>query len=288
LPVGGDGLQPWPVSARPAPISFSSRNGLADEILEGAMIPTFFSARQRFRTRAWAIAGAITLLACGARSALAQSSVSSPGFLEHEAVMPPLLFREVWQQPPHTGPLDDENRRITPQALTNPDLELRLYGTDARSIQVTEHNGIPDLWTGFATSPVALTLRHKNAYLDLTGLTRMRWRTRTENLHVLHPVVKLADGTLLVGSQTFSSPQRPMIGSNAFSGNFVVSEVTFDDQRWFQLDPVKVVTMKEIGTPDLSRVDEIGFVDLMPGGGHGFAGCSNVSWIEVYANPRKR
>ena len=74
-------------------------------------------------------------------------------------------------------------------------------------------------------------------------------------------VVKLADGTLLVGSQTFTSPQRPMVGSNAFSGNFVVSEVTFDDQRWFQLDPVKVVTMKEVGNSDLSRVDEIGFVE---------------------------
>ncbi len=48
--------------------------------------------------------------------ALAQSGAPSGGFLEHEAVTPPLLFREVWQQPPHTGPLNDENRRITPQA----------------------------------------------------------------------------------------------------------------------------------------------------------------------------
>jgi hypothetical protein len=252
------------------------------------MISTFVSTRRRFSARAWVIAGAIALLACGGRNALAQSKAPTGGFLEHEAVTPPLLFREVWQQPPHTGPLNDENRRITPQALTNADLEYRLYGTDASNIQVTEHNGVPDLWTGFTNSPVALTLRHKNAYLDLTGLTRMRWRTRTENLHVLHPVVKLADGSLLVGSQTFSSPQRPMAGSNAYSGSFVVSEVTFDDQRWFQLDPMKVVTMKEVGNPDLSRVDEIGFVDLMPGGGHGFAGCSNVSWIEVYATPRKR
>jgi hypothetical protein len=252
------------------------------------MIATLFSTCRCFRSSRWVIAGGIALLACGGRHVLAQSNAVGPGFLEHDAVTPPLLFREVWQQPPHTGPLNDENRRITPQALTSPDLELRLYGTDARNIQVTEHNGIPDLWTGFTTSPVALTLRYKNASLDLTGLTRMRWRTRTENLHALHPVVKLADGTLLVGSQTFSSPQRPMVGSNAFSGNFVVSEVTFDDQRWFELDPVKVVTMKEVGNPDLSRVDEIGFVDLMPGGGHGFAGCSNVSWIEVYATPRKR
>ena len=169
---------------------------------EGTMIPTVVSTRKCFGPRAWAIVGAIALLACGGRNALAQSSVPTGGFLEHEAVTPPLLFREVWQQPPHTGPLDDENRRITPQALTNQDLEYRLYGTDASNIQVTEHNGVPDLWTGFTNSPVALTLRHKNAYLDLTGLTRMRWRTRTENLHALHPVVKLADGSLLVGSQT--------------------------------------------------------------------------------------
>jgi hypothetical protein len=252
------------------------------------VISTFFSTRKGFRTGGWVIASLIALVACAGPNARAQSSALTPGFLEHPAVTPPLLFREVWKQPPHTGPLNDENRRITPQALTNPDLELRLYGTDARNIQATEHNGIPDLWNGFTTSPVALTLRYKNAYLDLTGLTRMRWRTRTENLHVLHPVVKLAGGKLLVGSQTFQSPQRQMVGSEGFTGDFVVSEVTFDDQRWFELDPERVVVKLEVNNPDLSRVDEIGYVDLMPGGGHGTAGCSNVSWIEVYATPRKR
>ena len=85
------------------------------------MISTFFSTRNCLSTRAWAIAGSIALLACGGRNALAQSSALSPGFLEHPAVTPPLLFREVWQQPPHTGPLNDENRRITQQAVTNPD-----------------------------------------------------------------------------------------------------------------------------------------------------------------------
>jgi hypothetical protein len=252
------------------------------------MISMFASARTSFSVRSCIIAGAVAALAGNVRPARAESRAQNPGFLEHEAVMPTLFFRETWKQPSHAGPLNDENRRITQEAVTNAGLELRLYGSDARDIQVTEHNGVPDLWTGFTTSPVALTLRHKNAYMDLTGLTRMRWRTRTENLHVLHPVVKLADGTLLVGSQTFSSPQRRMEGTDAFSGDFVVSEVTFDDQRWFQLDPVKVVTLKEVGKPDLSRVDEIGFVDLMPGGGHGFAGCSNVSWIEVYAASRTR
>jgi hypothetical protein len=237
----------------------------------------------RVLNRACAIA--LTRVAPHARP---QAPAPAPNALEHDAVTPRLLFKETWQQPPHTGPLDDENRRITPQALTSADLELELYGSDARNIQVTAHNGIPDLWTGFTTSPVALTLKHKSAYLDLTGLARVRWRTRTEDLHVLHPVVKLADGRLLAGSQTFTSPQRPMNGANAYSGDFVVSEVTFDDQRWFELDPMRVVTTREVGNPDLSRVDAIGFVDLMPGGGHGFAGCSNVSWIEVYAAPVKR
>ena len=247
------------------------------------MISTSFSLR-----KGSGIACVIVLLACGGPSALAQQKDLTPFFIEHDAVTPPLLFREVWQQPPHEGPLNDENRRITKEALTNPDLTLQLYGTDAANIQVTSHNGIPDLWNGFTTSPVALTLKYKNGYLDLTGLTRMRWRTRTENLHVLHPVVKLADGRLLVGSQTFESPQRPMTGPVGYTGNFVVSEVTFGAQRWFELDPDKVVVKLEVRDPDLSRVDEIGYVDLMPGGGHGTAGCTNVSWIEVYATARKR
>ena len=252
------------------------------------MIFAFFGTHKHFGTRLLTVAGAFGLLTSVAPDALAQQDDHGAFFLEHDALTPPLLFREVWQQPPHDGPLNDENRRITPEALTNPDLELNLYGPDAQGIQVTSHNGIPDLWNGFTTSPVALTLKHKDAYIDLTGLTRMRWRTRTENLHVLHPVVKLADGTLLVGSQTFESPQRRMIGSQGFTGNFVVSEVTFDDQRWFELDPETVVVKLEVNDPDLSRVDEIGYVDLMPGGGHGTAGCTNVSWIEVYATPRKR
>ena len=74
------------------------------------MIPTFFSTCKYFRPHTWVIAGLIALFACGGPNALAQSSTLTPGFLEHPAVTPPLLLREVWQQPPHTGPLNDENR----------------------------------------------------------------------------------------------------------------------------------------------------------------------------------
>lgn len=242
------------------------------------------------RTGTWVAIGSILWFVGGSHVAMAQPALT-PDYLEHEDVPPPLLFREVWQQPPHTGPLNDQNRRITQQALTNPDLQLHLYGTDASDVQVALHHGLHDLWTGFTTSPVAVTLSDRKGYLDLTGLARMRWLARTEDLHVLHPVVKLADGTLLVSSQTFQSPQHPMDGkngTNAYSGDFVVADITFDDQRWFKLDPVRIVTTREVANPDLSRVAEIGFVDLMPGGGHGFAGCSNVSWIEVYAPTHPR
>ena len=42
-------------------------------------------------------------------------------------------------------------------------------------------------------------------------------------------------------------------------------------------------------TLDLSKVDEVGFVDLTPGSGHGFGGYSALGFIEVYgkAVPRK-
>jgi len=54
---------------------------------------------------------------------------------------------------------------------------------------------------------------------------------------------------------------------------------------------MRVVTMglqpapfNEIWVPnvDLSRVDEVGFVDLMPGSGHGTGGYIHVSQFQVY------
>jgi hypothetical protein len=43
---------------------------------------------------------------------------------------------------------------------------------------------------------------------------------------------------------------------------------------------------KPVLNPDLSRVDEIGFTDLMVGGQS--VACSRVDWIEVYGKPVDR
>ena len=191
---------------------------------------------------------------------------------EENEVRPPMMFRETWKQPPYTGKLNDENRRATQDAVGNPNLELKLYGADAKDLGVYVHEGRQDVWNGMCTSPMAGTLRDKNSYIDLTGLARLRWMVRTGGLHVIHPVVKLADGTLLAGSHVDNT-----------NGDYIQTEVSFNNQRWYILDPVKVTTGKEMKNPDLSKVDEIGVVDLAPGGGHGNAGWFNVSGVELYA-----
>jgi len=69
-----------------------------------------------------------------------------------------------------------------------------------------------------------------------------------------------------------------------------VTEFSFADVRWKYLDIDHVVTSKSdawVVNPDLSKVDEIGFSDLMPGSpdnhGQGAASTSRVDWIEIYA-----
>jgi hypothetical protein len=49
-----------------------------------------------------------------------------------------------------------------------------------------------------------------------------------------------------------------------------------------------VTTGNFVDKPDLSKVDEVGFVDLTPASGHGPGGWSDVAQIEVYGNAVKR
>ncbi len=128
------------------------------------------------------------------------------------------------------------------------------------------------------TSPVAVALRDKGNYVDLTGLARIRWQTKVSGFHKVRPIVKLADGTWLVGDEADGSPL------DWHDSDFSIAEV-----RWLKLDIDKVVTRGNwVEHPDLSKVDEIGFTDLMPSSGHGPGGWSDVAWFEVYGKPVKR
>jgi hypothetical protein len=179
--------------------------------------------------------------------------------------------------PKHQGEATDENTRFTPEVVTNDRLEAKLYGPGSAPVRAAEHEGRVDLWTGMATSPVALTLRDKRNYLDLTGLARLRWMVRTSAIHTLYPVVKFANGVLAVGNRPIST-----------SDEFVQVEIAFSGMKWYTLDPQRVVVMLEVSNPDLSKVDEVGLATLAPGGGHGMAGSANFSTVELFAKPVPR
>ena len=189
---------------------------------------------------------------------------------------PPLFFREEWKQPAAAP-----EHPVTADAVANPNLELKLYG-DGKNIQQTGQQGNEGnpihLWSGLCTSNCAATLRDKNNYVDLTGLARIRWVTKVSGFHQVHPVLRLADGTMLVGDHADGSV-----------GDWLQSDVLLSEVHWLRLDAEKVVTHGMIvAKPDLSKVDEVGFTDLSPGSGHGQGGWSDVAWIEVYGKPVKR
>ena len=193
------------------------------------------------------------------------------------APRPPLLFSEPWRLPPYTGEQTDENMRFTPAVVTNPRIEVKLYGQDAKVVRAAVHEERIDLWNGLASSPVAVTLRDRRNYVDLTGAARLRWILRTNAIHAMNPVVRLADGRLIVGDR----------GINTY-GEFLTVEIAFTGMRWYGLDPVKVVVLTEVTNPDLRKVDEVGVAMLSPGGGHGFAGSANLSTVELFAYPTPR
>jgi len=235
--------------------------------------------------------------------------------------LPPLFLREEWRQlptPPNAGPDFVAEQGVSSAALTNSALTLQLYDQNAASVaayrdkppprtiardwsgpacvQLAGHNqnpppqrvaagqptDPPNLWTGVCQTPVAVTLRDKGNYVDLTGLARIRWVTRVSGFHVVRPVVKLADGNWFVGDYAEGAP-------SANSTLFLDSEFAVASVRWLPLDISRVVTTGQAWVqPDLSKVDEIGFADLLPGSGHGWGGFVNVGRVEVYGRAIKR
>lgn len=190
---------------------------------------------------------------------------------------PPMLYSETWRLPTITGEANDENMRVTPAVVTNPNLEVKLYGQDAKVILASVHEERVDLWTGMTTSPAAVTLRDRRNFVDLTEAARLRWIVRTNAIHQIHPVVRLADGRLIVGDRGITT-----------HGEFLTVEIAFSGMRWYTLDPAKVVVLTEVVRPDLSRVDEVGLATLAPGGGHGVTASANYSNVELFAYPVPR
>jgi hypothetical protein len=199
---------------------------------------------------------------------------------------PGLFFREAWK---HSG---TPEHPISQDSVSNPQLELKLYGEQPRPDPdfggIWENKRAQPLddpahsFTGTCTKPCGLTFRDRNNFVDMTGFAKITWRVKYQGFHVMRPLIKLADGTYLVGDH-----------NDGYSLDWHVRDITLTELKWRQLDPVKVITQTGVRSdwvtnPDLSKIDEIGFVDLMPGSGHGNGGWSDLAWIEVWGNPVPR
>lgn len=228
-----------------------------------------------------------------------------------QAAAPPLFFREDWSG--KLAPRDCVNLHdarcevaLTQEFVSNSNLELLMYGGGKQRIEHGEVLGAvlvqrDHLFTGMTEQPFAIAFRDKNNYVDLSGLAKIRWAAvRASGLHFVHLIIKLADGTWLLSEQGYGGNQlqvRPV--------EFTVSD---PEKRWMKLDIDRVVTLGprepepvdrakankidaemakysvwlDVNRVDLTRVDAVGFADLMPGSGHGYGGFISMGAIEVY------
>ena len=177
-----------------------------------------------------------------------------------------MLFREDWKELPPTLPVDQEH-------VANPDLVLSLYGPGMHGVKKSHHDWIENdpfyVWSGVCPGNWAVGLRHKSRSMDLSQDAKIVWRSKQSGFRQLRVILKLADGSWLVSD-----------ANDPASADWRVFEIKIPEVRWRALDISRVSEKGWVESPDLTRVVEVGFTDLMPGGMS--AACSRLDWIEVH------
>jgi hypothetical protein len=203
---------------------------------------------------------------------------------------PPLFFRETWKPPTSAkGTSCAECNPVTQKLVTqefvdNPNLDVKLYGPGAKQLIVTQRTAPKDdptfIWSGLATANWLVTLRHKTNNVDMSSpVAKIKWRTFMNGFNLLRPVIKLADGTFLVGDKT--EPE---------SVDWRETEIPIADIRWRILEPDNVTLApgspwKE--HPDLTQVEEVGFTDMSRSRRYS-GGLTRIDYLEVYGFPVTR
>jgi hypothetical protein len=205
-------------------------------------------------------------------SALMVIFTFSPVFNSAGQYRPSLFLREDWKEIPAAIP-------VTQSHVVNKELLLGLYGPGCDSVKKSHHDTPADdpyyIWSGLCKGNWVVTLRNTKSFADLSSFGKIIWRSKQAGLRCLHPVLKLADGTWLVGN----------IG-DCSSKDWRNTEFNISDITWYSLNIITVIEGKPVLNPDLSKVDEIGFTDLMTGGASD--ACSRLDWIEVYGKAVNR
>ncbi len=180
---------------------------------------------------------------------------------------PPLLFREDWKEIPAEVPLNQKH-------VANENLLLHLYGPGLDSLKKSHHDHPADdpyyVWSGLCPANWAVALQPEKYLINLSGLSKIRWRTKQFGFHHLHIIIKLADGNWLI-SDLFDDA----------STDWRIREFNVGDIHWRKLNIGNITEGPKVENPDLTRVEQIGFTDLMRGGKSD--ACSRLDWMEVYA-----
>lgn len=179
---------------------------------------------------------------------------------------PGLFFREDWKEIPAEIPLNQKH-------VNNPSLIVGLHGPGKDSIKKSHHDTPADdpyyIWSGICIGNWAVSLKHKDYLVDLSSYGKIRWRSKQFGFRELHIVLKLDDGTWLVSKE-----------GDPASSDWRIREFNLPDLSWYSIDMNSITEQEIVMNPDLSKVVEVGFTDLMPGGKS--KACSRLDWIEVY------
>lgn len=186
----------------------------------------------------------------------------------HAQYRPELFFSEDWSETPPGIP-------ITQEHVENKDLRMSLYGPGAEQLKKSHHDQPVDdpfyVWSGRCDGNWAVTLKHTQSNVDLSEHSKIVWRSKQSGFRCLHLILKLADGTWVASDQCDET-----------SADWRVNQFNIADLNWYSLNIKTVVEGDPVENPDLSNVEEIGFTDLMRGGGSDAS--SRLDWIEVYGD----
>ena len=190
-------------------------------------------------------------------------------FASHSAQAQPrgLFFREDWKEIAAALPVSQEH-------VSNSGIVLHLYGPASNQIKKSNHPEIKNdpyyIWSGECKANWAVGLRHRNNAVDLSGENaRIKIRSKQSGFRQLRIILKLGDGTWLVSDQ-----------AAVYTADWEEQEFRIPDIRWRKLDIERITEAAWADHPDLRDVDEIGFTDLMAGGGT--PASSRLDWIEVW------
>jgi hypothetical protein len=128
-------------------------------------------------------------------------------------------------------------------------------------------------------------------FWDLTRDGRVRFKTRNSGYRFVHVVIRTSDGDYYVSEQGAGEStawiETDFILSNLTWRNLLMTDTPTNASNRRSPDPTRIpIVPTSRATPDLMRVAEIGFSDLMSGGW--IPATSRVQAFEVWGKSTPR